>query len=190
MMKNKVLALDIGNVCVSIDHKNCAVNLGLPALPPAVLELCRDFEWGNIPDEKSAFTRGAEILGNRFTPEELKTAFNSILIEAVPGMSELVSSFPELGVEAHFFSDISPTHLTRTAELFPAFATVKGGVFSFETGAWKPSERMFAAFEERFGIPDLYVDDRAELIEAAIEHGWRAEVFRGAEDLREKLVSR
>ena len=188
-MKKKILALDIGNVCVKIDPQNCAEALGLTVLPEAIRGLCRDFEWGKAGEEDAVFARAVEILDNRFSAEKIKEAFNTILIEAVPGMSELVSSLPEMGVEAFFFSDISVTHLARTKELFPAFACVKGGVFSFETGAWKPAETMFETFESRYGKPDLYVDDRKELIEAAQKHGWNAAVFAGAEDLRKKLTA-
>ena len=46
---------------------------------------------------------------------------------------------------------------------------------------------MFGAFEERYGKPFIYVDDRAELIEVARVRGWNAQVFQGAEWL-EKIV--
>ena len=102
-MKKKILALDIGNVCVKIDPQNCAEALGLTVLPEAIRGLCRDFEWGKAGEEDVVFARAAEILDNRFSTEKIKEAFNTILIEAVPGMSELVSLFPAMGVEAFFF---------------------------------------------------------------------------------------
>ena len=42
---------------------------------------------------------------------------------------------------------------------------------------------MFEAFEKRFGVPALYVDDRKELIEAARKRGWNAIVFTNSEAL-------
>ena len=56
-------------------------------------------------------------------------------------------------------------------------------MFSFVSGAQKPDEIMFTAFEERFGIPALYVDDRMELISAARTRGWNAHPFTTASDL-------
>ena len=182
-----LLALDIGNVCVRIDPRNFPAALGLEALPGEVRELFRRYEHGEIDDGQFLESAG-RALGGRFAAEELAAAFDSILIEAVPGMSELAAGFPLLGVRAVFFSDISPRHLRRTEALFPAFRSISGGVFSFDAGGWKPSAAMFDRFERLYGVPDLYTDDRAELIEAARKRGWRAEVFVSAADLRKKLA--
>lgn len=186
-MKKLLLALDIGNVCVQIDHANFTRQLGIGENPPAMQELLREFEFGHIADEKEFFERSAEIFNGRFSVSELKKAFDAILIAPVPGMEELAGEFAAMNVQAVFFSDISPAHLRRTKELFRAFSAVSGGVFSFECGNWKPSQEMFSAFESRYGIPDIYVDDREILIEAAKKRPWNAEIFTGAEDLREKL---
>lgn len=186
-MGKKVLALDIGNVCVKINHLNFQQALGIKQLPEKLTILMRDFECGIIRDETTFLLTATRILENRFPAEQIRTAFNSILIEKVPGMTELVSALPRQGINAVFFSDISPTHLQRTKELFPAFDTVHGGIFSFESGAQKPSPAMFERFEQLYGVPDLYTDDRIDLITAAIRRGWNAVQFTNAEDLREKL---
>ena len=102
-------------------------------------------------------------------------------------MDELISNLDKYGFEARFFSDISLTHLTRTHELFPAAQFVPDGMYSFVSGAQKPAEEMFAAFEEKFGVPALYVDDRIELIEAARKRNWNAIQFTTADALKEKL---
>lgn len=188
-MKKHLLALDIGNVCVKINHRNCPDMLQLPAVPEELLQLTADYEQGVIRLEEEFVAAALQILGSRCSPEFLKTAFNSILIEPVPGMTELVNDFESLNVRAVFFSDISPTHLARTRELFPAFDRVSGGIFSFEAGGCKPSEAMFSRFENLYGTPDLYVDDRPELIAAAQERRWNAVLFTSAADLRKKLLS-
>jgi FMN phosphatase YigB (HAD superfamily) len=186
-MKKLLLALDIGNVCVRIDHANFFRKLGIEKTPPAMQELLKEFEFGRIASEEDFFAGSAEIFNGRFTVSEIKEAFDAIIIAPVPGMEELVRSFPAMNVQAVFFSDISLAHLRRTVELFSAFSVVSGGVFSFECGNWKPSEEMFSAFESRYGVPDIYVDDREMLIEAAKKRPWNAEIFTGAKDLREKL---
>lgn len=188
-MKKYLLALDIGNVCIKIDHRNCPEMLQLPSVPQTLFDLAIAYEHGRIRQEEEFISRALEILDHRFTPEFMKKAFNSILIEPVPGMAELVSELDSLNVEAVFFSDISPTHLKRTGELFPAFDKVSGGVFSFEAGDSKPSEAMFSRFELLYGTPSLYTDDRPELIEAARKRGWNAVQFTSAADLRKKLIA-
>ena len=186
MNRPLLLALDIGNVCVRIDHRNCIRGLGLAAIPQNWGKLATDYECGRL-SESEFFAAMERELGGRYPVEEIVAAFNSILIEPVPGMVELVNSFPERNVRAVFFSDISPTHLARTRELFPAAAVVPDGVYSFDCGAQKPSSRMRESFEARFGRPDLYTDDREELIQDAKAHHWYAVRFTGADALAEEL---
>jgi FMN phosphatase YigB (HAD superfamily) len=150
----------------------------------------QEYEWGKIPGEAEFIRRMSDLFGGKFSDKELLSAFESILIEAVPGMQKLASEFAEMGVNAVFFSDISPTHLRRTQELVPEICRyTAGGVFSFDAGAWKPSKEMFLRFEQLYGVPDLYVDDRADLIAAAQKHSWNALQFTGVENLQEKLCS-
>ena len=180
----KILALDIGNVCVKIDFNNFARNLIIPEIPAPIVELQRDLECGRTTDEAFIY---AVCQCCKTDPITAMKAFNSILIEAGPGMEELISSLDKYGFEARFFSDISLTHLTRTHELFTGADYVPDGMYSFVSGAQKPAEEMFAAFEEKFGTPALYVDDRAELIAAAKKRGWNAIQFTTAEDLAAAL---
>ena len=188
-MKNKLLlALDIGNVCIRINHLNCAGYFGYDAIPEKLAEVALKYECGKC-SENGFFAEIHSLLEGRFAPEQIREAFDSILIEPVPGMVELVNSFPELGVQAVFFSDISPTHLRRTREIFPAARHVPEGIYSFAAGALKPSKEMFDAFEKKFGRPDLYVDDRAELIAGAKEYGWHAVIFSSAEQLKVELMT-
>ena len=176
----KILALDIGNVCVKIDFANFARNLNIPEIPAPIVELQRDLECGRTTDEAFIY---AVCQCCKTDPITAMKAFNSILIEAVPGMEELISSLDKYGYEARFFSDISLTHLARTHELFSGADYVPDGMYSFVSGAQKPDEIMFTAFEEHFGIPALYVDDRMELITAARARGWNSRQFTTTHDL-------
>ena len=186
----KYAAIDIGNVCVAIDKTVPFREIGFDINAPEcekLFDLVRLMEWGKI-NEDDFFARLREMPECRKkNKDELKKLFNSILIAPVPGMRALLRELPSLGVMPVFFSDISTLHLQRTKEVFGAFDAVVGGVFSFECGNWKPSTEMLSSFETRFGIPDLYVDDRQDLIEAAGKRPWNAQVFTGAEDLLEKL---
>ena len=187
-MKTLLLAIDIGNVCIHIDHKNFYRQLDIPETTYGIKELIRDFEWGIIRDEDVFFDRLSTLLSGKFPHKKLQDAFAAILIRPVDGMSDLVSHLPAMGINAAFFSDISPFHLRCTQKMFPAFDSISRGAFSFNCGAWKPSEKMFSHFEELFGTPDLYTDDRSDLISGAKKHGWHAEQFVSAEDLYKKLT--
>ena len=175
----KTLALDIGNVCVAIKPENFSLSLGT-AVPRDVLMLqYRSFEHGELTPEEF-FGRAAALIPGGFTPWRVEAAFRSIICDPMPGMRELVRSLNSRGWRAGFFSDISVTHLDEFRKRFPESSLVEDGAFSFAAGDSKPSEAMFLAFEARFGVPDLYLDDRSELIEAARRRGWRAEIFPGA----------
>ena len=177
----KTLALDIGNVCIKIDFANFARTLGVDAIPEKIVTLQQQMECGKLPADE--FIRAVRC---HFSLPESRCleAFNAILLHPVPGMSELVRSLQRSGITPVFFSDISPLHLARTRELFPAAAAVQNGIYSFTAGGQKPSEQMFDAYEQSFGRPLLYVDDRAELISAARKRNWTATVFTSAEALK------
>ncbi len=175
----KTLALDIGNVCVAIKPENFSLNLGT-AVPREVLMIqYRSLEHGEIAPEEF-FDRAASLIPGGFTPRRVEEAFRSIICDPMPGMRELVRSLKVRGWRAGFFSDISVPHLDEFRKRFPESELVSDGAFSFAAGDSKPSEAMFRYFEARFGVPDLYLDDRAELVEAARRRGWPAEVFPGA----------
>ncbi|MGQ7297514.1 HAD family hydrolase [Quadrisphaera sp. KR29] len=64
-------------------------------------------------------------------------------------------------------------------------------VFSAAEGVAKPDPAIYAAVEWALGLPGerlLFFDDRPVNVEAALARGWRAHVWRGADDARQHLV--
>lgn len=185
-MEKKVIALDIGNVCLEIHPERCFRAPGFwgaTAIPPEVLFLASErFERGEItPAEFLAGFR--KQTGTTVSDAELELAFRSIIGPTIPGMAELVAELDARGFHPVFFSDTSITHLDEVRRKFPAEAAVPDGIYSFEIHAKKPERAMFEAFEARFGVPDFYFDDRAELIEAALRRGWNAHRFISAGEM-------
>ena len=181
----KTIAVDIGNVSVFIDTFAFPRALGLTdGFTPEMRELQRRVEWGEITDEQF----WGELL--KLTPgwneEQLRKIFDSILLTPVPGMEALLARLSASDVQVAFFSDISPAHLKGFRQRFPSAANYPG-IYSFDVGAWTPSPTMFEAFEKRFGKPDIYIDDRLDLVEAARQHGWNAHQFQSAEWLEKML---
>ena len=106
----KILALDIGNVCLELHPELCLRQLGFAgagALPPELLALEADrFECGRIsPQEFLAAAR--ELLPSPLPPAAIETAFRAIIGGPLPGMNELVASLPQRGIRPVFFSDPS-----------------------------------------------------------------------------------
>ena len=189
-MRKRIIALDIGNVCLEIHPERCFGALGfrsMAEIPPEVLFLANErFERGEVtPAEFLQEFR--KLTGTVFPDEELERAFRSIIGPAISGMAELVSGLEARGYRPVFFSDTSVTHLDEVRRKFPAEAAVPEGVYSYEVHAKKPEKAMFETFESRFGVPAFYFDDRQELIEGAVRHGWNAHRFVSAEEMSRLL---
>ena len=185
-MTEKVIALDIGNVCIGIHPERCFGALGFRSLadiPREVLFLAGErFERGEISEAEflDGFRR---LTGSALSDAELRRAFCAIIGEPVPGMAELVSGLAGRGYRPVFFSDTSVTHMEELRRKFPAASAVPDGIYSYRVHAKKPELPMFEAFEARLGVPAFYFDDRAELIEGARKHGWNAHRFVSAEEV-------
>ena len=178
----KTIAVDIGNVSVFIDTFAFPRTLGLDGFTPEMRELQRRVEWGEITDEQF-FHELKAFTPPDWTEEHLRAIFDSILLTPVPGMEALLANLSASGVKVVFFSDISPAHLKGFRQRFPS-AVNYPGIYSFDVGAWKPSPKMFEAFEKKYGKPDIYVDDRLDLVEAAQKYGWNGLQFQNAEWLK------
>lgn len=174
-----VIAFDIGNVNIKIDPPGVIQRFGWSKDEvPKYIDLELQMERGEISDAE--FFQALKRSQPERSEEELRGLFDSGLLDPIPGMEDLLEKCVAHGIQPVFLSDISDAHLKgfrrrfRNADKYP-------GVYSYLVGALKPSPLMLGTFEERYGKPDLYVDDRADLIEAAVARGWNAKVFEGAE---------
>lgn len=178
-MKYPLVALDIGNTCVPQCYDRLLATLGLtPANAPALGvepwgESFYQFLTGSLSEDDYL-----EDFHRRFpqwSRELAYTAHVAYLGAPIPGMPELVQEMHADGSHFVFFTDINTLHFRAFRAISgEAFACVTDCVGSDEVHALKPSEAMFEAFERRFGVPDLYLDDRLDLITAANTRGWHA----------------
>ncbi|MBQ6473692.1 MAG: hypothetical protein IJJ33_17030 [Victivallales bacterium] len=181
-----VVALDIGDVCIHVELERYFGPLGFTEKPPWLHALGLELNLGHLTDD-GYLMEVASRLPKRFSLEELRELHNALLVEANPGMPEFVASLPPRGIRPVFFSDISRQIHLRARELLHAQEIITEGVFSYEVGAFKPSEQMLSAFEERFGKPLLYLDDLPQNIEGARARGWNAHVFHSASQAEQLL---
>lgn len=87
-------------------------------------------------------------------------------------------------------SNTNALHFAHLERLYPNLAGFDFRILSFEAGAEKPHEAIYAAAEAQAQCPPkniLYFDDIAEFVSAAQRRGWQAEVFSGAEALLASL---
>ena len=188
-MKYRLIALDIGGVCLRIRPELCFGRLGyrsIEAVPPELLAAVDRLECGRM-DEAEFLAVFRRVAGSALSDEAIRAAWCAILAEAMPGMTALVRELTLAGTKLVFFSDTSALHMTCFRENFPIAEFVPDGIYSFVVGAKKPSPAMFAAFEADYGKPDLYVDDREVCLSGAPAFGWPTHRFESAERLRTLL---
>ena len=185
--QNPLIALDIGNVSMKLSFDEMYGHLGVdPKDPEAVARLWEHgtaLETGRctVPE---FLDRLDEFTGHKHTHEELLDFWRSGVRETMPDMAQAVEKLAARGIRFSFFSDISPIHLEQVFKYCEFCQFVSGGVYSFEVGALKMDDCvMLDAFEERYGRPAAFFDDREQIIQRATSYGWNAIQFTSAAQL-------
>ena len=171
----KTVALDIGNVCLKLRPERCMENLRIPqsnSIPDEFIRAVSGMETGLI-DENEWLKVFRTAASGRFTDNELRSAYCSMLGEEIPETAEFVKSAVHKGYRVIFFSDTSPIHLMHIFRNLSFSHLITGGVYSFETGTRKPAAAMYEEYEKRYGIPLLYLDDKQDNISVAEKRGWK-----------------
>lgn len=179
---NKIIALDIGNVCVKLRQDLALGSLGYKSvedIPSEFLKstdmmergLCSEDDWLGV---------FRKCTGSTLEDDRLRGIWNLIIGEEIEGMADAVRKAVAKDFRVIFFSDTSDLHITEVYRSLSFAHLVSGAVFSFREGAKKPESRMYEAFEEKYGKPYYYTDDMPQNIEAARKRGWNAELFEGA----------
>ena len=118
-MKNaarKLIALDIGNVCVSIHPERVIARMKLFPTPE-ILAVSAKLECGLI-SEREWLDFFHQKTQHRFSDDEMIDAWNLIIGETVPGMSEAVRAALRNGYRFVFLSDVSRFHLTECRRVY------------------------------------------------------------------------
>ncbi len=186
---NKVIALDIGGVCMQLDPRNLLAALGFRSLEEVTEEvwgISDLLETGKI-SEAEWMKVIAEIAPGQLSDDEVVAAWNTMLSHTTPGMQELARELVDAGFRLVYFSDTSSVHMREVSRRLSFAHLITGGVFSYEVGAKKPGPEMYRAFENAFGKPCIYADDRLNNIESGISRGWNSHLFSTTDKFREAI---
>ncbi len=176
---DKFIALDIGNVCIKVDptpaFKTLEIENNLQVQNDifAVSEL---LETGKITTEK-CFESFRKIVNKNYSTNEIMDIWNSVLLVENNKINDLLKSFVDNGYRLIFFSDTSEIHINYVYRTYSLANLVSGGIYSYEVGALKPSEKMYQQFEETYGKPSLYLDDKPCNIEGGQKYGWNSVLY-------------
>jgi len=187
----KVIALDIGGVCIKLHQEEAFKSLGIMSPEDVPVEftaatnmldkgIITTLEWARVI---------RYINENKFSEQELRDAWSMIIGDAIEGMPELVQELVEAGYKLAFFSDTSEIHMQEVYRNLSFANLVTGSVCSYEVGATKPDDAMYEAFEDKYGKPAFYVDDKPDNIKSGQQKGWNSHLFTSPKNMREALVS-
>jgi len=187
---SKLVALDIGGVCISIHFSRSLRRLGLKnlliypreeAVRTSVL-----LETGRIGVEE-CIRRFSEFTHNSFTPAEILDIWCALLGPSIPGMADAVRRAVKRGWRFVYFSNTSRPHMDRFLKENDFCHLVTGAVFSYEAGSRKPEPGIYEVFEREYGVPEFYFDDNADNIAQGTARGWNSVQFKSPSQLDELL---
>lgn len=187
---SKIVALDIGGVCISIHPERVIQKLGLLRSlfhSREALELCNKLERGLISTEEW-LTILQEITKGDYSKPELLDIWNRMLGDSLPGMADAVRRAIDRGWRFIYFSNTSEAHMDHFLKTNDFCHLVTGAVFSYDSGSMKPDAKIYEDFETQYGKPDFYFDDRQENIDAGLARGWNAVRFHSPDQLDELLT--
>lgn len=194
-MAPKTVVLDFGNVVAFFDHRRACRQLaamsgrgsGEDEVFREVFEtsLEHDVDAGIIPPE-----RFIDILRGRLwldgTDDQIRTAWCDIFTPN-EGMAALIPRLKQDGIRLVLASNTNALHFDWIARQFaPLLSHFDALVLSHQVGARKPDRRFFSAclaVSHAEAHECLYVDDRADFVDAARGMGMTGVVYRPEVDL-------
>ena len=187
----KVIALDIGGVCIRLHCEKALNTLGITNIQDIPVEFTNAtnmLEKGIITTaEWVNFIR--YLSTNRFSEHDLKTAYKMKIGQTIEGMHELAQELVKSGYKLTFFSDTSEIHIQEVYRNLSFANLVTGSVLSYKVGHKKPDDAMYEAFENEYGKPVFYVDDLPANVKAGEKKGWNSHLFTSAENMQKALVN-
>lgn len=178
----KAVVFDLGKVLLDFDYRIAARTLAPKSRFDAeefkrVVDqspLLHRYESAEIGTAEF-FTEVGRLTGFHGTLAEFRAAFGDIFSE-IPAMIALHRELRERGVPTFIFSNTNEIAVGHIQERFPFFAHFTGYVYSHEVGCMKPAPKIYEAIEALTGLTGadlLYLDDRAENVEAGAARGWQ-----------------
>lgn len=176
-----VIVFDLGKVLLDFDYGLAARRLAAESdRSPAEVQMLIDqspllhqFELGQMTDQQF-FDELQKRTGFRGDFSKFRPLFADIFVS----IDTMVELHDKLRREHPTFilsntNSLAVDHIQARFEFFRRFT---GYIYSYEHGAMKPDARLYQIVEQQAGARGediLFLDDRAENIEAAARRGWK-----------------
>ena len=194
----RAFLFDLGNVLVRFDHRQAAekITRGTGASAEDLFRLFFESPLVVQHDEGKISTRQSyeevrRLIGMSLSYDRFLDVWNDIFTEDLEMMKllrRLLLDYPCL-----LISNTNRPHFEYLRAKFPILHDLEGWALSYEVGHLKPHPAIYQKALEMARLPAgeiLYVDDRADLIEAGGRIGFQTHRFTGFDRLLEDLTSR
>ncbi|MDP2911642.1 MAG: HAD-IA family hydrolase [Candidatus Omnitrophota bacterium] len=194
MVENKYDAIfcDLGNVLVNFDHRIAVKKIlgHTKKNEEDIYQLFFDsgitklYEEGKISSQ-DFFYRVKDSLELAMDYDAFLSAWNDIFFETP--LNKKIQNFLKkikTKYKIAMISNINESHYEFLRQKMPIFAEFDKLILSYDVGFRKPAPEIYNAALESLGTPAskaFYIDDRADLIEAASRFGIKGMAFDGEE---------
>jgi putative hydrolase of the HAD superfamily len=196
-VKPHVVVFDLGKVLVDFDYGIAARKVAAKGkwmhdeVKRFIAEspLLFRYETGLISKE-DFYTEVCKSTGYCGDLEEFAGHFSDIFTPIEP-MVALQSELRQGGTPTYIFSNTNDLAIHHIRRNFPFFGNFDGYVLSYEQGVMKPDEKIYVIAERmsgKKGAEILYLDDRAENVEAGARRGWQV-ILHDSPDRTRRLIA-
>jgi HAD superfamily hydrolase (TIGR01509 family) len=178
----EVVVFDLGKVLLDFDFSRAAGSIAARGtMAPEMIKrlinqtpLLHRYETG-LMTTAEFYEQVRAAAGFRGNLEEFTELFGNIFNPIEP-MLALHASLRQKNIPTYIFSNTNELAIGYIRRNYPFFANFDDYIFSYEHGAMKPDARLYEVVEKmtkRRRDAIIYVDDRAENLEAAVARGWQ-----------------
>ena len=195
---NRVAIFDLGGVVVDWNPRYLyrkLFNGNETAMEDFLATVCTP-SWNEQQDAGRSFADGCDSL-RRLHPDKAELIdawfqrYDEMLGGEIPGTVEVLRELRSRKVPIYALSNWSAETFPIAVNRFECLRWFHGVLLSGEAKVLKPDRRIFEIFLHTFRIEPsraVYIDDRRENVEAAMELGMRGIVFRDSRTLRAELT--
>jgi 2-haloacid dehalogenase len=198
MAHDLVAVFDLGGVVIDWNPRYLyrkLFNGNETAMEHFLAEVCSS-TWNEQQDAGRSFADGCASL-KRLHPDKAELIdawfqrYKEMLGGEIPGTVDILQQLRSQSVPIYALSNWSAETFPIAVSRFECLSWFNGVLLSGDVKLLKPDRRIFQIFLDTFRIEPnraIYIDDRSENVETAIELGMRGVIFRDSSALRAELT--
>jgi 2-haloacid dehalogenase len=198
MTQDRVAIFDLGGVVIDWNPRYLYRKLfhgDETAMEYFLAAVCTS-SWNEQQDAGRSFADGCGYL-KRLHPDKAKLIdawfqqYGEMLGGEIPGTVDILRELRSRNVPIYALSNWSTETFPIAVNRFECLSWFNGVLLSGEVKMLKPDRRIFEIFLDTFRIEPssaIYIDDRSENVEAAIDLGMCGVVFKDSRALRAELT--